>query len=113
MVSELKSAYLSTRILGDWTGRLSLQPPPLRGEGWRGGTSHSDPVTTLPTGTTARLQSDTPPPEPSLAIITASRNRRNGDPHAPKSSGCEVKVRRIVRDLSREAVQRILVAGRR
>jgi hypothetical protein len=47
--------------------RLSLQPPPLRGEGWRGGTSHSDPVTTLPAGATARLQSDTPSPEPSLA----------------------------------------------
>ena len=51
----------------DWTKRLSLQPPPLRGGGLCGGTSHSDPVTTLPTGTTARLQSDTPTPEPSLA----------------------------------------------
>ena len=30
-----------------------------------GGTSHSDPITTQPAGTTARLQSDTPSPEPS------------------------------------------------
>ena len=51
----------------DWSKRLSLLPPPLRDEVRYGGTSHSDPVTTLTTGTTARQQSDTPSPEPSLA----------------------------------------------
>jgi len=59
----------------DWSKRLSLLPPPLRGEGWRGGTSHSDPVTTLPTGTTARQQSDTPSPEPSPTTSTPEQHQ--------------------------------------
>ena len=58
-------------IQRDWTRRLSLLPPPLRGEVWHGGTSHSDPVTILPTGTTARQQSDTPSPEPSPCFVVA------------------------------------------
>ena len=51
-------AHPSLRIQsmhGILTRRLSLQLPPLRGEDWRGGTSHSDPVTTHPTGTAAQL----------------------------------------------------------
>ena len=56
--------------------RLSLQPLPLRSEGWHGGTSHSDPVTTLPTGTTARLQSDTPSAQ---SLTSVAQNFPGGD----------------------------------
>ena len=63
----------------DWTKRLSLQPPPLRGEGCGGGTSHSDPITTQPAGTTARQQSDTPSPEPSKNLhLVAAKSSTSG-----------------------------------